>query len=187
MLFTEGNVAFHSGKPGTVWLKKWNFCQFFSWEWEAGNGSRNCFCVIKPTDQVKSSNSVDGGREGFYPDLKEGNFTCGLITAKRTARWKRTDCWRLKTALDIPALLNLHSHPTLNCGLKLLDCSVATSQYHCSPTRRQLAPHQRGSGRWSQRESFPQTCPLSSSEIPSQPHPSWSVGLSQSCDLKSKK
>ena len=33
------------------------------------------------------------------------NPTCGLIMAKRTARWNLTERWRLKTALDIPALL----------------------------------------------------------------------------------
>ena len=45
--------------------------------------------------------------------MVEDNPTWGLIMAKRTARWNLTERWRLKTALDIPALLitllTLHS------------------------------------------------------------------------------
>ena len=176
LLTAEVNVAFHSGKPCTIWLKS---------ERRLEAKQQNFHTRYEHTE----SSQWWQKRLSIHPhqDLQEEKPTWGLIMAKRTARWKRTDRWRLNTALDIPALLNLHDNiklwiktVTLWCKWHIQNKRSLTSvpvfptwQYHCFPTRRRLAPPQRGWGPWSQRASFREIPPLSSSEIASQPRHSW--------------
>ena len=179
LLTAEVNVAFHSGKPCTIWLKSERRLDYVK---------QNSKTFIH---DMNIPSRVNGGKKRLsihlHPHLQGEKPTWGLIMAKRTARWKRTDRWRLNTALDIPALLNLHGNIKLWITTVTLWCKWHTQhkksltsvpvfptwQYHCFPTRRRLAPPQRGRGPWSQRASFPQIRPSSSSEIASQPRHSW--------------
>ena len=89
------------------------------WKYNHGSSEWRWKMTLKPDlgNQIAIANMLIVGRKYFVKAA-----TWGLIKAKKTARWKRIDLWRLKTALDIPALL------IIICASQIWNCHPTTYQ-----------------------------------------------------------